>query len=530
MEETPNCVIKYNKRYFGAIGSILLPLAPKWRLFSLMAGGALAALIMPSLIPIVVSAASITLSVSPTLSVKVTPTATGAFATSSNGTISVESDAPFGYELGIKSGGSNALTSGANTIPSITENVDESIFKSDPKYNNTWGFKPSKWNGSDNEKYLPGPTATEPTVIDTTNIKPTGVSSYTITLGAKIDVTQPAGVYAQQFIVTATANAVSYAITYNDNGGSGGPGKVTGESVDQTITLSSKMPTREGYEFKGWCDKQTANETCSGSTYQPGGTYTLTNSANNAMLYAMWQSMSPRDLGNLGSMQTFTCSKISGIEDHGTVTDSRDNATYTVAKLKDGLCWMTQNLAIGSNSATMTLTTADSDVASNFTLPKGTNVKGTSDDTSETGGWNAGQNNTKRIWISTEGKDYGGYYSWYAATAGEGTGGTHGMASGKNTQHSICPRGWRLPTSDEITKLTQHYNATTSQQEPANFLKSGFCDGTECPRYPGSSGIWWSSTASHELNAYYLFAGSSDFYLDHGGKGNGCSVRCVSRQ
>lgn len=125
MEETPNCVIKYNKRYFGAIGSILLPLAPKWRLFGLTVSGALAALIMPSLIPIVVSAASITLSVSPTLSVNVTPTVIGAFATSSNGTISVESDAPFGYELGIKSGGSNALTSGANTIPSITENVDE---------------------------------------------------------------------------------------------------------------------------------------------------------------------------------------------------------------------------------------------------------------------------------------------------------------------------------------------------------------------------------------------------------------------
>lgn len=197
MEETPNCVIKCNKRYFGAIGSILLPLAPKWRLFSLMVGGALAALIMPSLIPIVVSAASITLSVSPTLSVNVTPTVIGAFATSSNGTISVESDAPFGYELGIKSGGSNALTSGANTIPSITENVDESTFKSDPKYNNTWGFKPSKWNGSNNDKFLPGPTATEPTVIDTTNIKPTGVTSYTITLGTKIDVTQPAGVYTK---------------------------------------------------------------------------------------------------------------------------------------------------------------------------------------------------------------------------------------------------------------------------------------------------------------------------------------------
>ena len=48
-----------------------------------------------------------------------------------------------------------------------------------------------------------------------------------------------------------------------------------------------------------------------------------------------------------------------------TLIDTRDSNTYTVSKLADGKCWMTQNLRIINK----TLTPTDSDVTSNYTIP-----------------------------------------------------------------------------------------------------------------------------------------------------------------
>ena len=207
-----------------------------------------------------------------------------------------------------------------------------------------------------------------------------------------------------------------------------------------------------------------------------------------------------------------------------TLTDKRDNNQYTVSKLKDGELWMTQNLRIGSNSGTTPLDSSTSDVASTFTLPQGTTK--TASSSSSTTGWHYAQYNTAHIYIDSN-TNYGGYYTWYAATAGEGT---SSMSSG-NTSHSICPKGWTLPTSDQITALTSQYNSTTKDSNPPNFgVYAGYCDEGGCPRNQGSYGRWWSSTANASDYAYVLNAYSSDFYLNNNhSKGVGYSVRCVAR-
>ena len=48
-----------------------------------------------------------------------------------------------------------------------------------------------------------------------------------------------------------------------------------------------------------------------------------------------------------------------------TLSDVRDNNTYTVRKLADGNCWMSENLRLNGGT---TITPANSDVSSNFTL------------------------------------------------------------------------------------------------------------------------------------------------------------------
>ena len=72
----------------------------------------------------------------------------------------------------------------------------------------------------------------------------------------------------------------SYAVTYNANGGSSAPGQQT-KWFNESLTLSTSQPTRNGYTFKGWA-------TSSGGSvaYSPGAKYT----GNAALtLYAVWQ-------------------------------------------------------------------------------------------------------------------------------------------------------------------------------------------------------------------------------------------------
>lgn len=73
----------------------------------------------------------------------------------------------------------------------------------------------------------------------------------------------------------------TYTVSYNANGGVGAPtNQVKTENV--TLKLSTAVPTREGYTFKGWATSSTA----SSSGYQPGASYT----ANaNLTLYAVWE-------------------------------------------------------------------------------------------------------------------------------------------------------------------------------------------------------------------------------------------------
>lgn len=73
----------------------------------------------------------------------------------------------------------------------------------------------------------------------------------------------------------------SYTISYNANGGSGAPSNQT-KYYGTDITLSSTVPTRTGYNFKGWSTSSTATS----ATYSAGGKYT---SNSNATLYAVWE-------------------------------------------------------------------------------------------------------------------------------------------------------------------------------------------------------------------------------------------------
>lgn len=92
---------------------------------------------------------------------------------------------------------------------------------------------------------------------------------------------------------------VTYAVTYNANGGSGAPAGQT-KVYGTTLKLSSTIPTRSGYTFVKW----NTNSSGTGTNYASGANYT----ANAAVtLYAVWQvNYTPPQITNLTAYRVDT--------------------------------------------------------------------------------------------------------------------------------------------------------------------------------------------------------------------------------
>jgi len=209
------------------------------------------------------------------------------------------------------------------------------------------------------------------------------------------------------------------------------------------------------------------------------------------------------------TMQDFDKTSLANVGDSATLQDTRDGTMYTVKKLADGKVWMTENLRIAGK----TITPADSNVTSNFTIPA-----------SSTDGFNA--QDTNNAYVDST---YGGYYTFYTATAG--TGGTSLATDGTNAPSSICPKGWRLPTggsTGEFRTLYNNYNSASQMMGEPNFTLSGRVSngsvGTQ-----GGRGYFWSSTVVDANYAYSLLLYSSTVNPGYSGyKYGGNSVRCVA--
>lgn len=72
-----------------------------------------------------------------------------------------------------------------------------------------------------------------------------------------------------------------YTVSFNANGGSGSVPASQTHYYDYDVTIGTEVPTRSGYDFKGWSKSSSA----SSASYQPGGTYRM---GTNQTLYAVW--------------------------------------------------------------------------------------------------------------------------------------------------------------------------------------------------------------------------------------------------
>ena len=526
------------------------------------------------------TASTLTLTIdNATISTAVAPTSsTGTFKKATASTVTASTNNATGYTLSISaptSAGSDydkLINTSDNTakISSISSPTTEEQYKAlnNTSYNNTWGYLPSKYcsDGTSstcttNTDFLPAPTIAGD-VLDQTTAANTTANTYTIGMGTRIDSTTKTGKYQGSFIVKLVANAIPYSIIYDDNVVSNMPTDVSSTTPDTSVAIDSKTPVRAGYKFLGWCTvvptSSNGTDTCTGGTqYQPSAALTIdqTGTGNNFHLYAMWQE---KTIANSTTMQeVYSCPDTIPLETVYTLTDPRDNQTYKVARLKDGKCWMVENLNLAGGTA---LSADDTDVTSAYISSFSTSNNLTKTGStivlpaSSTSGFDTVNYsyiyNTNNKTSNCDSPGCYSYYSWDAATLGSGR-----TIDTENTDapYSICPKGWRLPTSGnssnnewkrgDFYKLATAYGAnleSNSYEDSSTFYDNagpGTAPGFLLAGHyrngsfysGGSLGLYWSSTSGSSTSyAHNLYFSSSLVHsADNRNRRYGFSVRCL---
>ena len=262
----------------------------------------------------------------------------------------------------------------------------------------------------------------------------------------------------------------------------------------------------------------------------------------------------PLTLSKITNMQEMTSEICAASAEHETkqLTDVRDNKTYWVTKMKDGSCWMTQNLDYDlSVTENQTLTPETSDVTMNR-IVNPVQWSSYADRISYSdGGDNYYLNGTTK----TEGysslpedsidRHYaqGDYYSWKAATAGQGS---TSMRDGQDINESICPTGWRLPSSSAdnmdhsfgnllkqygYSGYNEYIEAGDVYKEPLFFTNNGYVDYEGVAVAQSIKGQYWSSKAYYNDNNAYMLNIESDFLGPNSATARFCGlgIRCISR-
>ena len=505
-------------------------------------------------------------------------------------TITAGSNDAHGYKLYGTVGSSSSNYTDLRLSSSNTTNVFTNLSSNKAALSNfsdnTWGYSYSTDSGSSWVSGNVGSTSSgynglplynssnNASGVILANTSSASETSLQFKIGAKAASTQVSGTYTNTINFIGVGNVVTttYSLNYVDASGEGTglPTNLTNQTTnDGVITLSDTTPTRTDYIFKGWCDTNNSSDptTCSGNTYDPGRIYIIPAASQGGTvtvnMYAIWESATPETtIANATYMQevsscpdTLTTGQVYSLK------DSRDEQSYNVAKLADGKCWMITNLNLAGGTV---LSSDKSDVPSTnyYTLPASTTISsGTSVQSGQFSSdttayvFNTG-NNTTTCNSSTP---CNSYYSWLAATAGgKNSSGSSVTTNGYNAAYSICPKGWRLPTSTTSNANAQtssnwktgdwyalatayganlesnYYNSSDTNfynnagpGTTPNFLLAGYYDNGSF-YYGGSGGYYWSSTANSSTSAYrLLFSSGGVNSANNYNRRNGNSVRCV---
>lgn len=197
-----------------------------------------------------------------------------------------------------------------------------------------------------------------------------------------------------------------------------------------------------------------------------------------------------------------------------TLLDVRDGKSYTIRN-RYGDVRMTQNLALGGNSP-LTLTSEDTDVSSDFTLPQAVTTKKIPRSFCT---YSGACEEKMKIYASGN-KEYGNYYQWTTAIA-------------DSPSHSICPKGWTLPTAEGETDGIHSYVNVPNYISDWSISLAGYIRLNQETNgvVIETSGIGESATFWYGNSAYALGLNTTNNFssITAISKNNWVSIRCIAR-
>ncbi len=265
-------------------------------------------------------------------------------------------------------------------------------------------------------------------------------------------------------------------------------------------------------------------------------------------------------LHTMQSMTEDVCDIVEAIDEQTRLTDTRDHKTYWVAKLKDGRCWMTQNLDFDIVNGGANINSANTDVPVDWEdVGNLTNTYATSDLTWEgsmerpesydpgdvcwdgvitTDQFQTLSDRSEACNQSNNHYHIGNYYNWTAALAMSNS--SSYSTSETDVEQSICPAGWTLPSSGSNTNsgsfayLANETGLSSGDSgnvhvSPTYFSYGGSWQGNSV--FVGYGGFYWSSTAKSNEYAAYSLNITPYIALPNGNseRFSGNLVRCVVR-
>ncbi|MBR0402985.1 hypothetical protein IJI55_00320, partial [Candidatus Saccharibacteria bacterium] len=194
-------------------------------------------------------------------------------------------------------------------------------------------------------------------------------------------------------------------------------------------------------------------------------------------------------------------------------------ANYGIIKAKDNNCWMTDNLNLYNRQ----ISSSDSD------LPSGTSLT-----LPNTSNWST----IDAVFRAHRGTTFTNqvYYNWCSAIASTALCSQLGDTN-FTAPNSICPKNWKLPSSNNYENLKTIYGFSTEQQLVSSELSYGYWgiwNYYTQSEYGASNmaRIWTSSYGHVSLQRPYSFDYGSNLIVSYGIDSDvaiGQPIRCMAR-
>ncbi len=438
----------------------------------------------------------------------IVPSSTGTFGSTSV-TVGAYSNGSVGYTLAMQLS-NTALVGDTSSIPTLASNSSCAGGSACTSSN----FAVGRWGIAIGNETYRAATSTRNLVTVANTSNSIQNNTYTVNLGANLDLSTPIDNYSTtiDFIATPSIKAYRVIIAY-DSGISGvqvHSGNFilfpeSGDASSKTYSLLAGHNYTIDISYAAGMQLDEAVLNGSGFFNSDTGAFTVGTSDSTLALTSTaaqkvyMQNIAAAEIDNLLLAVGY---------DPIVLFDNRDEKGYMVAKLEDGNYWMLQNLDHDIVDTANFYTYSNTDIGhgaspnanavwtgvATYPTDDSTWIDSNTDPESyDPGNWCWDGHSGDPVNCSQSGEVYhiGNYYNWTAAVAMDNS---SQVISYTDVDRSICPAGWMLPKNGTGTGVKSFENLITSYEwsyDPVDMSWTGNFPLLSAPIYLNPSGDWY---------------------------------------